>query len=57
MPLYTIETTYRLPCYRQRTFEARSLEAACRLALQDEDWDSDNCDYETVGETYSNRPG
>lgn len=52
MPLYTIETTYRLPCYRQRTFEARSLEAACRLALQDEDWDSDNCDYETVGETY-----
>ncbi len=52
MPLYTIETTYRLPCYRQRTFEAPSLEAACRLALQDEDWDSDNCDYETVGETY-----
>ncbi|MCG8274039.1 hypothetical protein MIC97_21375 [Aquamicrobium sp. NLF2-7] len=52
MPLYTIETTYRLPCYRQRTFEAPSREAACRLALQDEDWDSDNCDYETVGETY-----
>jgi len=52
MPLYTIETTYRLPHFRQRTFEASTPEAACRLALEDEDWDGDRVDYETVGETY-----
>lgn len=52
MPLYTIETTYRLPHFRQRTFEASTPEAACRLALEDEDWDGDRVEYETVGETY-----
>lgn len=52
MPLYTIETTYRLLHFRQRTFEASTPEAACRLALEDEDWDGDSCDYETIGETY-----
>ena len=29
MPIFTIETTYRLPVYRQRTYEADTLEDAC----------------------------
>jgi hypothetical protein len=32
MPTFTIETTYRLPVYRQRNYEAETLEAACALA-------------------------
>lgn len=29
MPLYTIETTYHLPVYRQGTYEAASVDEAC----------------------------
>jgi len=36
MHRFTIETTYRLPVYRQRTYEAETLEQACRLAIEDE---------------------
>jgi hypothetical protein len=52
MPSFTIETTYRLPVYRQRTYEADSLEAACRLAVEDDDWSEQKEDYESAGETY-----
>ena len=31
MPIFTIETTYRLPVYRQRSYEAETLDAACAL--------------------------
>ena len=51
MPLFTIETTYRLPVYRQRRYEAASLAEACRLAIEDDDWDNEKRDYETAGET------
>jgi hypothetical protein len=34
----TIETTYLLPIYRQRTVTAGSIEAACRAALADGQW-------------------
>lgn len=49
---YTIETTYHLPVYRQGTYEAESLAEACRLAVEDDDWDDDTQDHETAGETY-----
>lgn len=52
MPLFTIESTYRLPVYRHRTYEAASLTEACRLAIEDDDWETETRDYESAGETY-----
>jgi hypothetical protein len=52
MPLYTIETTYHLPVYRQRTYDAATVEAACRLAIGDEGWDDGKEDVDTSGDTY-----
>lgn len=52
MPVFTIETTYRLPVYRQQTVEAPTVEAACRLAVADDDWDKAKFDHDSAGETY-----
>jgi hypothetical protein len=52
MPTFTIETTYRLPVFRQHSYEAETLEAACRLATEDDDWSNQKEDHETSGETY-----
>jgi hypothetical protein len=52
MAKFTIETTYRLPVFRQRSYEADTLAAACRLAIEDDDWEGQKEDYETSGETY-----
>ncbi len=52
MPVFTIETTYRIPVYRQRRYEANSLAEACRLAIEDDDWDGSKQDYECAGETH-----
>ena len=52
MALWTIETTYRLPVYRHKTYEAETLAQACRLAIDDDDWDHEKRDYESAGETY-----
>ena len=52
MPHFTIEATYRIPVYRQRTYEADTVEQACRLAIEDDDWSEQKEDYESSGETY-----
>lgn len=52
MPTYTIETTYRVPVYRQRTYDAATPAEACRQAIEDDDWSNDKLDYECAGETY-----
>lgn len=52
MPAYTVETTYRVPVYRQRTYHAATPAEACRQAIEDDDWSNDKLDYETAGETY-----
>jgi len=52
MKTYTIETTYRVPNYRQRTHSTDTVEDACRLAIADEDWTGALPDFETAGETY-----
>ncbi len=52
MPKYTIETTYHLPIFRHQTIEAPTLEAACRLATDGDDWSGERQDHETAGETY-----
>ena len=52
MPFFTIEATYRIPIYRQRTYEADTVEQACRLAINDDDWSDQKEDFESSGETY-----
>jgi hypothetical protein len=52
MPSFTIETTYRLPVYRQQTYEAATMDEACRLAVDGDDWSDEKHDYESAGETY-----
>jgi hypothetical protein len=52
MPLFTIEASYRIPVYRHRTYEAGTLEEACRLAIADDDWSGQKEDYESADETY-----
>lgn len=52
MPDYTIETTYHLPVFRHRTYRADTCDAACRAAVEDNDWDDARHDYETAGETH-----
>ncbi|MBA4208422.1 MAG: hypothetical protein C0454_02725 [Parvibaculum sp.] len=52
MPAYTVETTYRLPAYRHRTYHAATPAEACRLAIEDEDWQGKKLDAECVGETF-----
>lgn len=52
MSWFVIETTYHLPVYRQRTYEAASIEDACRLAVADEGWEDEESDVDTSGETF-----
>lgn len=52
MAHFTIEATYRIPVYRQRTYKADTVEQACRLAIEDGDWSEQKEDYESSGETY-----
>lgn len=52
MPAYTVETTYRVPVYRQRTCDAATPAEACRQAIEDDDWSNGKLDHEAVGETY-----
>ena len=52
MPLVTIETTYNLPVFRQRTYEAETIDQACRLAIEDDDWSGEKADVESSGDTY-----
>jgi hypothetical protein len=52
MPFFTIEATYRIPVYRQRTYETDTVEQACRLASEDDDWSDQKEDFESSGETY-----
>ena len=52
MPVFTIETTYHLPVYRHRSITADTLEEACRLAIDDEDWWDQKHDYDNSGQTY-----
>ena len=51
MPIFTIETSYRLPVYRHRSYRADSLEDACRLAMEDDDWSNGKFDHDSAGAT------
>jgi hypothetical protein len=52
MTTFTVECTYRIPIYRQRSYHADRLAEACRLAIEDDDWEGQTEDYESAGETY-----
>jgi hypothetical protein len=52
MPDFTIETTYHLPVFRHRTYSAETLEAACRAAIADDEWDNSKKDYDSSGEIH-----
>lgn len=52
MPAFTIETSYHLPVYRHRTYTARTISAACRLAIADDDWEAGKLDYESAQESF-----
>lgn len=52
MSTFTIESTYRIPIYRQRSYQADTLAEACRLAVEDDDWEGQKEDHESAGESY-----
>lgn len=52
MTKFTIETTYRVPVYRHKTYEAESVEEACRMAIEDHDWEHQKEDYDCLGPEY-----
>ncbi|MEX2745774.1 hypothetical protein [Rhizobium mongolense] len=52
MPDFTIETTYHLPVFRYRTYAAETVEAACRAAVEDNDWAIAEKDYDSSGEVH-----
>lgn len=52
MPTFTVETTYCVPNYRQRSFTTERVEQACRLAIDDDDWSGEIPDCENAGATY-----
>ena len=52
MTTFTVESTYHIPIYRQRSYHADRLAEACRLAIEDDDWEGQKEDSESAGETY-----
>lgn len=52
MPEFTIETTFRLPVYRHRTYEAETFADACKRAVEDDDWSAQKHDYDSSSPTY-----
>ena len=51
MPKYAIERQYLVPVYQHLFVDAPDLDAACRQALDHDDWDSSETDYDASRET------
>jgi hypothetical protein len=52
MPKFTIETSYRRPYFRHRTYEAPTPEEACQRAINDPDDEGELPACELAGDTY-----
>lgn len=52
MPAYTVEVTYHLPVYRQRSYSAETPAQACRLAIEDDGWEDAREDADSSGESH-----
>lgn len=48
---FTVEIQYLLPVFQHITVEADSVEAACALAVQHDNWDHAREDYDSARET------
>ena len=55
MPVFTVASTYRLPIYRHRTYEAATPAEACQLAVNDDNWSDTKEDRDSAGEVRSPR--
>jgi hypothetical protein len=51
MPKYVIERQYLLPVYQHVLVEAPDLHAACRQAIENDDWDTSEQDFDNSRET------
>ena len=49
---FVVETAYHLPVSRHLQVDVSSLEEACRLAIDDDNWEDERSDYENAGERY-----
>lgn len=52
MPVFMVETTYKLPVYRERVYEASSPEHACLRAVLDTNWEDEKADIEASERTF-----
>jgi hypothetical protein len=52
MPKFTIETQYMLPVFRHQTIEADTLEEACQIAVEDDDWEHAEESYDGSGDVH-----
>ena len=52
MPAFTLELTYRLPVYQHVTIEADTIEEACRIAIDTDDWERATKDYDSSGPVF-----
>lgn len=52
MSTYTVETTYHLPVFRHRTYNADTAADACRMAIKDDEWAVGKFDNDSAGENY-----
>lgn len=52
MTEFTIEASFQLPVFRARTYTAVTLDEACQLAIDDEDWSKREYDHDNAGPTY-----
>ena len=49
---FTIESTFYLPVFRQRTIDAASLYDACQQAIDDDEWGDATKDHDSSGPTF-----
>lgn len=52
MAKFTIEMTFRVPHYRQHTYEAATLEEALAMARVDDNWEDQEKDYDACSPEY-----
>ena len=57
MPIFTIETAHDVPVYRLRSYEADTVDKACRLAVEDEDWSIRKISHDTPAKPSSAASG
>lgn len=51
MPKFTIERSFDIPHYNHTTYEAETIEEACRMAFEDDTWNGMKEDWESASPT------